>query len=163
MSQIAGNAGFVVTCFICCAFLQVAPIHRCASQTDTNSTYVGSEACLSCHEAEYESYQSRSKKAHSYDSIKKMQPHLTEAEFQQCFECHTTGYGKPGGFNSEHESPNLRNAGCEVCHGPGSRHVDTGEAEDIQGKITAATCEICHNQERVEAFNYTPLVYGGGH
>jgi len=141
----------------------MAPVHRCEAQTDTTLMYVGSEACKRCHEAEYESYQSKSKKAHSYNSIKKMQPHLTEAEFRQCFECHTTGHGKPGGFNSEQETPKLRNAGCEVCHGPGSRHVDTAEAEDIRGKITAATCEVCHNQERVEAFNYTPLVYGGGH
>jgi hypothetical protein len=118
---------------------------------------------MNCHESEYESYQIRSKKAQSYDSIKKMQPRLTAAEFRQCFECHTTGHGKPGGFQSEQETPGLRNAGCEVCHGPGSRHVDTAEAEDIRGKITDATCEVCHNRERVEAFNYTPLVYGGGH
>ncbi len=125
--------------------------------------YVGSDACQDCHETEYENFQAYAKKAHSYETIKVMKKGLTEAEFHRCFECHTTGYKKPGGFRSEQETPNLKNAGCEVCHGPGSLHVETGEPEDIMGSLTAKDCDTCHSSERVEAFDYKPLIHGGAH
>ena len=125
--------------------------------------YVGSDACVECHEAEYENFKTFAKKAHSYESIKTMKKGLTETEFRKCFECHTTGYKKPGGFVSEEKTPYLKDAGCEVCHGPGSLHAETGEPEDIKGDLTAKDCEVCHSAERVAAFDYKPLVYGGAH
>jgi hypothetical protein len=88
---------------------------------------------------------------------------LSNQEFRRCLECHTTGYGQPGGFRSEEETPHLSDAGCEVCHGPGSRHVETASATDIRGSLTAADCESCHSAERVEAFDFKPLVFGGAH
>ncbi|MBW1795604.1 MAG: cytochrome C [Deltaproteobacteria bacterium] len=147
---------------VCLAFL----IFVCATawaQNPKPSGYVGSDACQDCHETEYENFKTYAKKAHSYESIKVMKKGLTEAEFRKCFECHTTGYKKPGGFRSEQETPNLKNAGCEVCHGPGSLHVETGEPEDIIGSMTAKDCEVCHSAERVGAFHYKPLIHGGAH
>jgi hypothetical protein len=133
------------------------------AQARPQPRYVGNEACRNCHESEYARYREFAKKAHSFDSIKKMQRRLTAEEFRKCFECHTTGYGKPGGFRSEHETPNLRNAGCETCHGPGGLHVRTGRVQDIKGNLTAADCEKCHNKERIQAFKFVPLIFGGGH
>ncbi len=128
-----------------------------------SKTYVGSEACIDCHEVEYKNFKTFAKKAHSYESIKAMKKGLTETEFRKCFECHTTGYKKPGGFVSEKKTPHLKDAGCEVCHGPGSLHAETGEPEDIKGHLTAKDCEVCHSAERVAAFDYKPLIYGGAH
>ena len=133
------------------------------AETENPKSYVGSKACKDCHENEYRNFITYSKKAHSYESIKKMKKGLTDTEFQSCFECHTTGYGKPGGFRSEQETPHLIDAGCEVCHGPGSLHCKTEGSEDIKGSLTAKDCEFCHNPERVEAFNFKPLVFGGAH
>ena len=128
------------------------------------AAYVGSEKCKECHEEQFESYQKYSRKAHSFQSIKKMQAKLTSAEYKKCFECHTTGHGKPGGFVSESQTPLLKNAGCETCHGPGSLHVDSQDPEDIKTKLSAQEdCMGCHNEERVGSFKYRPLVYGGGH
>ena len=133
------------------------------AQVGPQTRYVGVEACRDCHESEYARYRESAKKSRSFDSIKKMERRLTAAEFRKCFECHTTGYGKPGGFRSERETPNLKNAGCETCHGPGGLHVRTGRAEDIKGSLTAADCTNCHNTERIRDFKYVPLVFGGGH
>ena len=134
-----------------------------SAQRPSDPTYVGTQACRDCHEDEFNSYQAFAKKARSFASIEKMRPHLTPAEFQGCLQCHTTGYGLPGGFRSELETPGLRNAGCEVCHGPGSRHVATGEAADIKGRLTRSDCETCHNEARVAAFGFKPMIFGGGH
>ncbi|HIJ68796.1 MAG TPA: hypothetical protein HPP81_06780 [Deltaproteobacteria bacterium] len=41
------------------------------------------------------------------------QNELTDSESLGCYKCHTTGCGEPGGFRSEQETPQLRNARCE--------------------------------------------------
>ncbi len=125
--------------------------------------FVGSEACKSCHEEEYRNFESYSKKARSYESISRMKKGLTEAEIQGCYVCHTTGYGAPGGFRSEKETPLLKNAGCESCHGPGSAHAETGNSADIKRKMKVTDCQVCHNSERVDSFKFKPQLHGGAH
>ncbi len=126
-------------------------------------TYVGSETCKGCHEAEYKNFKTYAKKANSFKSVASMKKGLTEAEYRSCLECHTTGYGKPGGFRSEQETPHLKDAGCESCHGPGSVHANTQDPKAIQARLTLKECETCHSSERVSAFNYVPLIHGGAH
>ncbi len=125
--------------------------------------YVGSDACKSCHEKEYSNYLNFAKKAKSFESIKKMEKKLTPDEYRGCFECHTTGYGKPGGFESEEKTPHLKQAGCEVCHGPGSLHIDRGDPDMIIRDVTLENCNTCHSKERIEAFDFKPLLFGGAH
>lgn len=126
-------------------------------------TYVGSEACKECHEQEYENYAKYAKKADSFKSIKKMEKKLTPEEYTACFECHTTGYGKSGGFVSEQQTPHLMDAGCEVCHGPGSLHVENEDPDEIISDISMENCNTCHSKDRVEAFDFKPLLFGGAH
>lgn len=149
------------TVFFATVLLLSWPFDKAGSEGQ--KLYVGSKACRDCHEDEYGKFQAYAKKAHSFESIRVMKKGLTDAEFKSCFGCHTTGYGRPGGFISEHDTPDLKDAGCEVCHGPGSLHCETGDPEDILGSLTAEDCESCHHSDRVEAFNYKPLIYGGAH
>lgn len=126
--------------------------------------YVGSKSCGECHPQEYERFSEFSKKSGSFESIKTMKPKLTRGEYQGCFECHTTGYGKTGGFVSEKETPELKNAGCEVCHGPGSIHADTGgDPAEIRHDLSMEDCTRCHNSDRVNVFDFKPLLFGGAH
>ncbi|MBI4799802.1 MAG: cytochrome c family protein [Desulfarculus sp.] len=127
------------------------------------ATYLGAQACQECHEEQYERFQKYSKKAHSYNSIKIMRKGLTEEEVRKCYECHTTGYNRPGGFRSEGETPGLMNAGCEVCHGPGSLHAQSQDTKQITRRPKIKDCEVCHNAERVGAFRFKPMIYGGAH
>lgn len=126
-------------------------------------TYVGAEACKGCHEKEYTNFMTYAKKSSSFQSIERLKKELTPEEIQGCYYCHTTGFGRPGGFVSQEETPHLKDAGCEVCHGPGGIHVETSDPADIQGHLTAKDCEDCHTSERVKAFRYKPLVRGGAH
>ena len=125
--------------------------------------YVGSEQCRSCHEKEYRAFSTYAKKSRSFESINRLRKELTEEEITGCYQCHTTGYGKPGGFINEERTPHLKNAGCEVCHGPGQIHVETQDPAAIKGHLTEEDCEICHTSERVRAFRYKPLIRGGAH
>ncbi|SDN65550.1 Cytochrome c554 and c-prime [Desulfonauticus submarinus] len=125
--------------------------------------YVGSKQCGECHEKEYKNFITYSKKAKSFEHIKKMFPKLEERERQECYACHTTGYGK-GGFISYEKTPELSDVGCETCHGPGKEHVESGgDPELIRLKMDLKTCNDCHTSERVKTFNFKPLLYGGVH
>ncbi|WP_407944111.1 cytochrome c family protein [Maridesulfovibrio sp.] len=128
-----------------------------------SATYVGSGKCKECHEQEYNNYHKFSKKAHSSKSVKIMASDLDPDELKECYGCHATGYGKPGGFVSFEETPELADAGCEVCHGPGSLHAEDGDPEFIKKDLSIKDCETCHNAERVENFNFKPLIFGGAH
>ncbi len=125
--------------------------------------YVGSDACKDCHEKEYNSFMTYAKKSRSFESIERVRKGLTEEEIKGCYLCHTTGYEKPGGFVSPEKTPYLKNAGCEVCHGPGEFHVKTKGAHDIKRRMTMKDCEVCHISERVKAFRYKPMIHGGAH
>lgn len=126
--------------------------------------YVGSEACGDCHDEEYDNYKKFSKKAKAGKSVEIMAGDLTREELEECFECHVTGFGKPGGFVSFKETPGLADAGCETCHGPGYDHIESdGDPDLIKGDLSIADCEGCHNPERVDAFDFKPLLFGGAH
>jgi hypothetical protein len=125
--------------------------------------YVGSIACKKCHEHEYRNFTTYAKKSTSYRSIERVKKGLTPEELRGCYYCHTTGYGKPGGFVSIEKTPDLRNAGCEVCHGPGELHIRTRNPNDIKHHLKIKDCEVCHTPERVKAFRYKPLIHGGAH
>jgi len=143
----------------------ISPVNVSLSLAETKRTpgYVGSLACNPCHEEEYKSFTTYARKSNSFRSIERVRKGLTEEEVNGCYYCHTTGYGKPGGFVSPEKTPHLKNAGCEVCHGPGEFHIKTRDRRDIKRHLSKEDCEVCHTEERVKAFRYKPLIHGGAH
>ncbi|MFW5837247.1 MAG: multiheme c-type cytochrome [Desulfovibrionaceae bacterium] len=156
MKLVLGGISAVVVC------LALILVWAKPGITDS-ATFVGSKACADCHELEYENFSKYAKKSKSAHSLKIMASDLTEEELKECFHCHTTGYGQPGGFVSFEKTPELADAGCEVCHGPGSIHVEYGDPEFIKGDLDMQDCVTCHNEERVRNFDFKPLLYGGAH
>ena len=128
-----------------------------------DATYVGAETCGECHPETFDRFMADSKKAASFKSVKRMAGKLNAAELAECYSCHTTGYGKPGGFVSEQETPQLKDAGCEVCHGPGSLHVESEDPADLIDVTDTDNCLTCHNAERVSVFDFKPMLFGGAH
>jgi len=133
------------------------------AQERGNNKYVGSVACQECHEKQYASFQSHARHSRSFESVQKMKTGLTPEEMKECYVCHTMGYGKPGGFISLEKTPELKDVGCEVCHGPGKLHVETENPADINKEVTIDLCNECHIEERVNAFRYKPIIFAGSH
>jgi hypothetical protein len=149
-------AGFIV--------LQLIPLAADAKPApDSAAIYIGSSACQQCHEDESKNFADFSKKAHSRINVEKMRPKLSKEELEGCYSCHTTGYGKKGGFVSYETTPHLADVGCETCHGPGSLHAETGDTDEITRKPSVESCLVCHNAERIQNFNFRPLRYSGAH
>lgn len=148
---------------VCVLVLSCLGLLRPAAGLCEEARFVGSKVCAGCHQEQYAAFQKHSKKAQSTKNVRLMAKGLTQEELTGCFACHTTGYGQPGGFTSFETTPDLADAGCEVCHGPGSVHAASGDPTAIKGKLTLADCQGCHNAARVKAFGYKPLLRAGAH
>jgi len=86
------------------------------------ATYTGSAACAACHAAEYAKW-STTPHSHAYEALEKAtRPSLRQFD-GECLVCHTTGLEYQGGFKDAVKTPQLKNNGCENCHGPGSAHA----------------------------------------
>jgi peroxiredoxin len=127
----------------------------------TTAAYVGSQACQSCHPAEHAKW-SAGPHAAAVAALAK-NGHETD---MQCVACHTTGFGKKGGFPSGArvaDHPDLASVGCESCHGPGGNHV--GADAPKRGTILALgdkcdscvilqICGTCHDQANDPGFEF---------
>jgi hypothetical protein len=148
---------------IYCMFSMVTVSPCPAAEIPVYPVYAGSLACKPCHEKEYFSFTNYAKKSNSYKSIERLQKGLNDQDLKKCYSCHTTGYGKPGGFISIEKTPHLKDAGCEVCHGPGSIHIADKKPGSIITQPTIQVCDQCHTSEMIQAFKFRPLIHGGGH
>ncbi len=139
-------------------------------------SYIGSKKCRVCHIKEYRSW-TETKMAKSFDILKPGQrkdiklehgldPDKDYTKDAKCLACHTTGYGKPGGFADIETTPDLVGVGCEMCHGAGGTYVQDQYmslknknyskseivAVGLIGEITAGTCiDTCHNPDNPTA------------
>ncbi|HUS74118.1 MAG TPA: cytochrome c family protein [Sedimentisphaerales bacterium] len=102
--------------------------------------YTGSKSCKPCHEYEYEKWSTKAH-AHAYATLKT----VGSAFDPECAVCHVVGMKYESGFVSEQTTEDLKDVGCEVCHGPGSEHIRTlGIAKTTRPKLD---CTDCHTPE----------------
>jgi len=133
--------------------------------------YVGSNKCKACHIKQYKSWET-SRMAAAFEVLKAgksieskkaqgLDPDIDYTTKDKCLSCHTTGFGKPGGFENVEKTPNLVGVGCESCHGPGSEYIKQ-DLMSLQNKDhsfesvrnagliyppTGETCiSLCHNE-----------------
>ncbi len=127
----------------------------------TGAEYTGSEACQPCHQEEYASW---SEQPHAAATAKLEDP--DETSDPDCLRCHTTAFGKPGGFPTDGkpgELPDLAVVGCESCHGPGGEHVQeetpkTGNIVALGDKCDSCVilqiCGSCHDEDNDPGFEF---------
>lgn len=115
--------------------------------------YTGSKSCKSCHEYEYEKWSGRAH-AHAYATLERVGSQYDP----ECVVCHVVGFEYESGFVSEEKSSeDLKNVGCENCHGPCSKHVRTlGQAETIEPR---SDCIDCHSSERSAEYAENEQLY----
>ena len=143
--------------------------------TADDHPFVGSKDCKKCHLKEFKSWEG-TKMAQAFEILRPgnaaeaktkagLDPNADYTGDAKCLACHTVGYGKPGGFTSEAETPDHLGVGCESCHGAGGSYtaddkmslknkeykradilaaglVDTSDEATLK-----AVCESCHNDQ----------------
>ncbi|KKK89547.1 hypothetical protein LCGC14_2731990, partial [marine sediment metagenome] len=62
---------------------------------------------------------------------------------------HVVGLKYESGFVNESSDKGLRDVGCEICHGPGSRHIEAAlSGNDVVGLVSPKFgCNDCHTPE----------------
>jgi hypothetical protein len=133
--------------------------------------YVGTNNCKKCHVKEWKSW-SETKMAKTFEVLKPgvsaeaktaagLDANKDYTKDPTCVACHTTGFGKPGGFVDIATTPDRAGVGCEMCHGPGGTYTQEGymtlknkeykKAELVKvgmvGEVSAAQCINCHNTD----------------
>ncbi|MFU8804565.1 MAG: multiheme c-type cytochrome [Bradymonadaceae bacterium] len=144
---------------------------------DGEPFFVGTQECALCHGAARDFWETT---AHS-KAVATLEAR-DKAFDQNCIGCHVVGWEKPGGSVlgklryeaelGEHTiTKDLRNVGCESCHGPGSAHrlapLDaSGSPQHIIARPEADQCTQCHVQEHSPRFDFETYVHrvtGEGH
>lgn len=148
----------------CAVFFLAAPAF---AVDDVESDFAGVLSCKKCHRKVFRSWK-KSKMALSYEILKPGQraevkkkagldPQKDYTKDKTCLPCHTTGWGKEGGFTSVDKTPNMVGVSCEACHGPGklynvimkkrSRVYEQEELVHV-GFIPDPhrSCRLCHNE-----------------
>lgn len=108
--------------------------------------FLGQDACVSCHPAQFEQWKS-SPHALAFETLKKAGKEATP----ECVSCHVTGFQQPGGFQSAATTASLMNVQCESCHGKGTAHSMFAGG---QGAVAESVCVACHNTAQDKDWNY---------
>ncbi len=107
----------------------------------------GTHACRECHAEDCVSWDATTH-ARSWETLETRGAHVDP----YCQQCHTTGYGLPGGFRSVAGTPARTAVGCESCHGPSAPHA---KDPNVHTPFAAADqCVRCHDAENSPEFAY---------
>lgn len=122
---------------------------------DTSIRYVGSQNCATCHEELYNRWKNADH-GQAFAALKK----AGKQDDPNCLRCHTVGYGEASGYISHVGDESFENVGCESCHGPGAKHVESKKKSDIRGLgddcpfcVVEQICLSCHDRENAPGFN----------
>jgi hypothetical protein len=149
--------------------LAVACLLPTALARSAEHAYVGSKSCKKCHLKQHRSW-AKTKMAQAFESLRPgvgveaktqagVDPDKDYTQDPECLSCHTTGYGKQGGFVDEASTPELTGVGCEACHGPGGTYTQPEYmslknkeykladlvAVGLVEKVSAEQCVSCHD------------------
>lgn len=139
---------------------------------DSESKYIGSKACGECHTKAYRVWKETPHAKHATEHIvhppQRLQP--PRHHDPECLSCHVTGWEPQsyflyeGGWTSLEKTPQMKNVGCENCHGPGSAHAEDEEDEELIKQMiisikvaeedTNQGCMKCHDLDNSPHFNF---------
>lgn len=105
--------------------------------------FAGATACRSCHATQYADWQKQGH-ARAYPSLVREKRHMD----LDCWRCHVTGAGQPGGPKSPEDVGMLRNVQCEACHGPSKPHTLDPKKNKPVRSPAEATCRTCHDSKQ---------------
>lgn len=130
--------------------------------------YAGNDSCTMCH-AEAARIWKGTAHAHAWESLVRRaeRDQWPVTRHPECVSCHVAGYGEKTGFVTIEKTPELKDVGCESCHGPGSRHIrfwkqeaaslegpayDAAKKEATMGQLGMNSCFTCHTLEQSPGF-----------
>ena len=119
----------------------------------TTPAFAGTDACAKCHPGAHRIWR-ESGHARAFATLRNAG---ADAD-PNCLACHTVGFGTPAGYRREFAGSKLVDVGCESCHGPGSRHIESRTAGNAEAgrlrPLGAGDCQRCHHGEFSRPFDW---------
>lgn len=152
----------------------------------SGDSFVGADKCGECHTTAYDIWE-KTPHAHALESLDPVHKRLGYERLSgikrmhdpECLACHVTGWDpqkytrfQSGFLNEEYAKTDhekvlhtlMAGSQCENCHGPGSRHVELIEADEVEEakklvRVTKAQaekgmCEKCHDADNSPNYNF---------
>jgi len=114
--------------------------------------FFGNDFCGNCHSAELEHWKT-TPHARALETLE----NIDKAENSACLDCHTTGFGYPGGFVSVEETPEMGGIGCEECHRiPPNADYSEDEPHRVLPLIEK-WCTRCHKKPHIVEFDFETM------
>jgi 2',3'-cyclic-nucleotide 2'-phosphodiesterase (5'-nucleotidase family) len=125
--------------------------------TATLQDLSGWQKCQECHQ-EQVAFWEKTQHADAWPTLKKKNQHFNE----ECLLCHVTlPYYDAAKVQAERLllmlPKELKNVGCETCHGPGANHVSKREAIPVPHP-DKKICKLCHTPEHDDNFVFADKV-----
>ena len=137
-----------------------AAVELAATGGREGSEFLGALSCQGCHPAEFTQWSS-TPHATAWATLQS----ANRAMDRDCFGCHATGVGDPGGPTAPNEVGELANVQCEACHGPGRSHAAGPAKGQMLPRPPAHLCTKCHDgikdEGRFDPEAYMPKVAHG--
>lgn len=127
---------------------QIEPLFRWDTSME-GKEYVGTDQCATCHPAEYTQWRD-TRHGSAYATLLDVHRH----HYPKCVLCHVAGLGRPSGFDILRPDRALANVQCEICHGPGSLHLQGPFPTNIRRVPDQQLCLECHNTDHDDDFVY---------
>jgi hypothetical protein len=129
--------------------------------------YIGSEICADCHTSAWEVFEN-TPHYHATDTLVHLDPprHFDP----ECLSCHVTGWHPQeyfpysSGYMGLESTPQLKQNGCENCHGPSRAHVaaESGDVEatdeQLEALRAALRMEVVTNEGNMEGQEFGAVV-----
>ena len=127
---------------------------RAASPMDQSQmfypeNYAGSTACQSCHTPQFKKWRD-TRHASAYATLESKRQQFNS----QCLPCHVTGAFGLSGEMTLKLADDLRQVGCETCHGPAKQHAAQPRSAK-PGQPTKETCLRCHTGDHDDNFIFS--------
>lgn len=109
--------------------------------------YAGSESCNICHQYAYIEWMGKPH-ANAFATLEEVGSQYDP----ECVKCHVVGMEYESGFISESKTPLMKDVGCEVCHGPGSKHNAYPNEINMPIAEPNSVCIECHTPEHSDDY-----------
>lgn len=121
-----------------------------AYRAGMGNIYMPNEKCAECHSEQFDQWSS-TKHAEAFETLIK-----DGRDFDpECLYCHTTGYGRKGGYVNFTKTPEMINVGCTACHKVTDNHPQSKSSE---AEITENVCVVCHTTDKDPNFIFEEFV-----
>ncbi|MEN8140504.1 MAG: UshA-like (seleno)protein [Thermodesulfobacteriota bacterium] len=111
--------------------------------------YLGSRGCKPCHSEIFTAWQETAHARAMASLTRKGQE-----KNMKCVHCHVTGLEAETAQLAQSLPADLRQVGCEACHGPGRSHGLAPDKVKMAGTVKESRCLQCHSAEHDDDFNF---------